>query len=261
MNKTIQKQKGFTLSEMMIVITIIAIVTIISIRIQKSRSNYETKFMTYSAYMNLKHAIGEVVADGWKDAGGTSQVGVPDIWNSTTSPHFGFCQRLGVPDVTSCNNCGVFNTTAAANCGLGTSADGTVSGATPDFITTNGQRYFHGTTTTPYTIYIDINGTKGSGTLNSDILKFYVTASGIVYPDQTSAAATNPNYLSAAIRYRDSSGNQVVVSQGVSLLSATCDATGTYFGNACTPSSNYTTYCKTSTTGNTCEVIIERPGF
>lgn len=263
MNKPIQKQKGFTLSEMMIVITIIAIVTVISVRIQKSRTNYETKFMTYSALMNLKQATGEVVADGWKDAGGTSKTGVPDIWDSTTSPHFGFCQRLANPDVTGCPNCGAFNTIGTVNCNNSANDLSDFSSVSPIFTLTNGQRFFHDNTNTtpPYTIYIDINGSKSPQKLYKDVIKFTIDANGLVSPEHTAVvanqnAADKTDYLTANVRYRDASGNMIIVDQGIDFYTANCDAYGNYYGAGCI-TSKYTTTCQP----NNCEVTINRPGF
>lgn len=276
MNNNYKKNKGFTLAELMIVFAIIAVVVVISTKISKSRSNYETSFMTYSAFMNLKHAIGEIVADGWKNAGGVSQTGIPDIWDSTTSPRFGFCQRLADSNVTGCANCGVFNTVGTVDC-TKTATDATdfsSAATTPMFTLTNGQRFFHDSTntTSPYTIYVDINGKKGTktDTLNKDVLKFIVNSDGSVFPMHTATvadqnAADNLNYMTASVRYIDSSGNMIVVDSRVSFYTATCDATNNYpnFADCSVGSpSTYDNNCDPSLTPKrTCEVVINKPGF
>lgn len=260
MNNNHKKNKGFTLAEVMIVFAIIAVVTIISIKISKSRANYETSFMTYSAFTNLQHAVGEIVADGYIDAGGNRQTGLSTLWTSTANP-IGFCQRLA----DSTYN-GVFNIAGAIDCSK-TATDATdfsLATTIPMFTLTNGQRFFHDSTNTtyPYTIYIDINGKNSTkkDTLYKDVLKFIVNSDGTIYPVHTAVvadknAADNTNYLKATVRYRDSSGNMIVIDQGVDFYTATCDATGNYYGTgACTKNAN----CNSP---NICEVIINRPGF
>lgn len=266
MNNNYKKNKGFTLAELMIVFAIIAVVAVITTKISKSRTNYETSFMTYSAFMNLKHAVGEVIADGYIDAGAVSHTGLPPSWDSAAAP-FGFCQRLADSSVTGCTNCGVFNTVGAVDC-TKTAADGTdfsLATTVPNFVLTNGQRFFISSTTSapPYTIYVDINGKKGTkkDTLYKDVLKFIVNADGTVFPLHTATvadqnAADNPNYMTASVRYRDATGNMIVVDPRVDFYTATCDATHLYNGVNCT-TPTYTASCS----GNPCEVVINKPGF
>lgn len=256
MNKQKQRQKGFTLAEMMIVITIIAIVSVVTIRIQKSRTYYETRFMTYSAYMNLKRAAGELLADGYTLNPSTGIIkSLPTVANKAAadaSNPMGLCQRIT----------DVMNTNGAISCSQ-TATDGTnFNAATANFVTTNGQRFYNfGTnpTSNVYTVYVDINGSKsGGGVLNKDVLKFTINTDGTVLPVHTAVvadqnAADNTNYMSASVKYRDSSGNVNVVSNGVTFYKATCDATGTYNGTACTQAG--------SCASNPCEVSINKPGY
>lgn len=258
MEKHKKKFNGFTLAELAVVMAIIGIIAAISIKISKSKSIYESQFMTYSAYTNLKHAVGEIVADGWQDAADVSQTGIPDIWDNATAPRFGLCQRFAVSSTEGCPACGVFNVVGTPDCTTSTTT--TFTDANLAFTTTNGQRYFYSGTASPdYIIYIDINGTKGNSTLNEDVIGFTVSAGssgGVVLPIYNTPPATNTNYLSASVRYRNASGNMIMVDQGVSLQTATCDAFGTYGSTPCS-TTNYTTYCQT----NLCEVIINKPGY
>lgn len=262
MNKQKQRQKGFTLAEMMIVITIIAIVSVITIRIQKSRTYYETRFMTYSAYMNLKRAAGELLADGYELSPSTGIIkSLPTIANKAAadaSYPIGLCQRIT----------DIMNISGSANC-TPTANDGTnFNAATANFITTNGQRFYNfgGSpgypTANVYTVYVDINGSKsGGGVLYKDVIKFTINTNGTVLPVHTAVvanqtAADNPNYMTASVKYTDTSGNVIVVSSGVDFYTATCDATGSYNGTSCA-TAKYTTTCAS----NPCEVYINKPGY
>lgn len=253
MTKYNKKHKGFTMSEMMIVITIIAIITIISVRISKSKSNYESSFMTYAAFTNLKSAIGGLIADGYLDAGSNRQTGLPPSWNSAALP-YGLCQRLADATITGS---GIFNVTGTPNCGASTTTT-IFTNTYLLFTTTNGQRFFYSGGAYPYTIYVDINGLKGTGTINQDVLAFTVAQDGTVLPASNSIAYTNTNYLSASVKYVNA-GLNTTLYNGVTFQDAACFSRLLSGATYCTGHSADAN-CP-NTAANTCEVVVNKPGF
>lgn len=260
MNKQKQSQKGFTLAEMMIVITIIAIVSVVTIRIQKSRTYYETKFMTYSAYTNLKRAAGELLADGYELDPSTGIVKslpkVADKAAADASDPMGLCQRIT----------DVMNINGSASCSQPPVNDGTnFNLATANFVTTNGQRFYNfgkdpDPTADPdvfvYTVYVDING-KNSGrkdVYGVDVVKFTINTNGIVLAD--SPAATDRNYLTASVKISTGTG-VTLVRQNVTFQEAACAsrlASGAYCGS-------FSADASCPATDNPCEVYINKPGY
>lgn len=247
------RQKGFTLAEMMIVITVIAIVTVVTVRIQKSRTYYETRFLTYSAYTNLKHAAGELLADGYELNPSTGIIkSLPIVANYPTADAtypVGLCQRIT----------DIMNTTGSIDCSQ-TNGGANFNTATPNFITTNGQRFFNfGTDPVSdiYTVYVDINGknAKSNDALNKDVLKFQVYTNGIVLLDST--AATDKNYITASVKIVTGS-SVTYVAQNVDFKTAACTANltadATYCGGISASGS-----CPS--TNNPCEVYINKPGY
>jgi len=201
---------------------------------------------------------------------------LPDVGNrndKATYPdgsHDGLCQRFAE----------VINTIGTINCSLTSTDAGPFNSSTANFTTNNGQMFFNfgsnpsygeGTYVfdTPaddvYTIYIDIDGAKGNGVLNKDILKFYITRDGTILPDQTSASATNKNYVSATVRYKDGLLYTTLL-KSLTYKEAACNADG----KKDVVPSVLSTYCNGVTIDATtapcradksCEAYINRPGF
>lgn len=263
MNKFCKKIEAFTMAEVMIVMVIIAIVSLATYGVMKAQTNYATKYQYYAAIMNLKQATGEVIADGYTLAG-TLHKEIPPIASKATADATnpeGFCNKLTdimniIPDIGG--------NPPSTTCGY-TASPTNFSAADPNFVTTNGQKYFFNTTTPPYTIYIDINGTRGNSVSNGttpDVQPFIVNSDGTVFPHPTSLGATSLNYLAASVQYRDASGHIVVVERGVTYYQAVCDANPP----GASPILYNTTTCSRSAAAgncatNICEVIINKPGF
>jgi len=275
-----KKIKAFTLAEIMVVFMIIAVIATATIGIQKSRKNYVTKFSYYATFTNIKTMVAELIADGCdisKDTGcGSTAKLLPTNGHETSGPaiNLGFCDRL----------IEMINVIGNPNCSL----TGTI---TPNFVTTNGVRWFNfgssptyldlasnpsyvvGTGTEydkeVYTVYADINGTKGNSTINTDLMKFYITRDGnTVIPAEDSIGGIDQNYLSASVRYQLGT-KYVWPLQHVTFKEAACSGgTGkiipaifnTKF-NYCT--SGVTIDAPTSATCATekCEVYEIKPGF
>lgn len=259
MNEFCKKIKAFTMAEVMITMSIIAIISIALYGTMKAQTNSATRYQYYSAFMNLKQATGEVIADGYT-FGGTLNKAIPPIASKATAdvtnPE-GFCNRLTdvmniIPDTGG--------NPPSTTCGY-TSAPTNFAAANPNFVTTNGQKYFFNTTTPPYTIYIDINGPRGNSVSNGttpDVQPFIVNSDGTVFPVWNSVGATTKDYLTASVQYRDNAGAVNLVENGVTYQTAVCDALGTYNGTACTINAN----CNTTTyPGRICEVSVNKPGF
>ncbi|MDD3436575.1 MAG: type II secretion system protein, partial [Candidatus Gastranaerophilales bacterium] len=58
------KKNAFTFAEVLLVMTIVAIIAVLTFKVQKSQNDYLNKYMYYSAFTNLKDGVGELVAKG-----------------------------------------------------------------------------------------------------------------------------------------------------------------------------------------------------
>ncbi len=84
-----------------------------------------------------------------------------------------------------------------------------------------------------FTVYVDINGSKGNGTLWEDVFPFYVTTAGRVYPAypldgaEAHVGGNNSAYLSADVYYYKASSNfrkRVLAFSEISYADAVCKA-------------------------------------
>lgn len=270
-----KKKRAFTLAEVMITFSVMAIVILASSKIIKSQNNYDLKLMTYAAFTDLQQAIGDLMADGCTTTAVTGDVAkgycsaqkaIPLI--GTNADSRGLCDRL----LTEVNTAGTNNCSATAVTNTATSFTAANYATFLNFKLTNGLKIFNlnntVTSTTPYTIYVDVNGEKGKGVLGTDVVAFYIATDGSVFPyylasnASASIAATSTDYLSASVRYVDATGKENWLYRGVTYYYAQCYAKGTYpsttssSGIACTTPTKAVT-CNTST----CEVILDKPGF
>lgn len=264
-----RNKKAFTLAEVMVALVVMSIVLAVTIKINKSRTDYFNKFMTYAALSDLKSGAGVLLSDGCTSSDTTA---CPTKGNKTlplkgqASDSLGLCYRL----------VDAFNTIGTTDC-TQTASDGTnFSTAVPNFKLSNGIAFYNfgsNATSGLYTVYVDLDGqrTGSKNTLGQDVLKFTIRTTdagttpnnfaGEVLPYYNSGsatgsvAATQTSYLSASVRYR-SGGNYVMVDNGVSYYTATCDATGAYNGTACA-TQTHTDNC----VSNVCEVVINKPGY
>lgn len=133
---------------------------------------------------------------------------------------------------------------------------------------------------TYYDVFVDINGPKGNATQTgnkADIMEFWIGRDGVVVPAPGQGGAVDRTYLTASVRYINSStGKYVPLLDGVTFKEAICKA-----GKIDTSISTYSSYCGcphdslegTCTTSyaqdtthcpvnnNTCDVVINKPRF
>lgn len=258
MKKSLRKLKALTLAEIMVTFAVMAIIITASTKILQSRSDYETRFMTYSALTTLRQAVGNLIADGCTAADitdGYCTVSKEIPLQKHNADSRGFCDRLVL----------LLNTVGAVDCDLSAATAATdFSTETPAFVLSNGLRFFFGETlfSPPYyIIYVDINGTKGNGELGQDVVEFMVQgpftpAGNIVEPNNLVSQSTD--HISANVRMTNSSGQEVTVYSNVTYYNASC-LSGKWSGMACFWPTivRDTTNCPVA--NNTCEVIINKP--
>jgi hypothetical protein len=142
----------------------------------------------------------------------------PDPSNCTVIPSLnnGLCDRL----VNS------INTIGDVDCSLTADSSTNFKTATPNFVTSNGQRFFNFGSNADangmYTFYIDIDGKKSRGVLNIDVLAFNVYKDGMVYPVKDSIGANDIEYLS--VNVKETSTNGAVLLRNVTYREGLCKA-------------------------------------
>jgi len=72
MENNYKETKAFTLAEIMVVVTIVAVVAASTVGIQKIKTDYVNKFMYYAAFTNLKLAASEMIAEGSDSTSGST---------------------------------------------------------------------------------------------------------------------------------------------------------------------------------------------
>lgn len=211
-----KKIAAFTLSEIMVVLVVISIVALATFKITASRTDYIYKYMHAGALRNLKRGIGELIADGIYDsATGKTIKQLPTMGNVDGT---GFCQRFAE----------LTNTVGTINCAQ-TVEDGTTdfSNKVPNFIASNGIKFYNfgsnATGTAPlqlYKVYLDIDGPKGTSTLNKDVWPFWINVKGQI----TAIPPTDPTCQGSNVHYeqRFLSGTDILIIDNDS--GATCNA-------------------------------------
>ncbi|MFA7659011.1 MAG: hypothetical protein WCY19_06230 [Candidatus Gastranaerophilaceae bacterium] len=263
-----KKLIAFTLAETAVVFFIMGVVALITINLTTSRMNYVNKFAYYSTFMNLKNGVGQLIAEGCPSTVSVCRElkALPTV--GYKSDGTGFCDRLT----------NIMNTVGSIDCSLSLSSEPTDFSSKPsNFITTNGAIYYNfgkapvfgeGATYdgTPendiYTIYVDVSGARGKSILNQDVMKFRITRAGMVLPDPSSVGATNTDYLSTSVKYKDASNNIIWLKNGITFKEAECISgyiTTSIYSGYCSPYTQDTTHCPIS--NNTCKVVINKPGF
>lgn len=242
-----KKILAFSLAEIMIAMLILSIITAATIGVVKMQNTTISKFMTYAAFTNLKQGVGQLIAEGCSatdisSAYCTIAKQLPVKGHSTAGAR-SLCDRL----------LDAFNTvgTATNGCNAATTS-ANFSNTYLNFTTTNGQRFFNlgpDPTAGQYTVYIDIDGTRRSGVLDTDVVSFAVYSDGTVYP--LGIAATSTDYLSASVKT-----GTTIVDFGVSYKEALCEATGAYLPLGCGAYSQ-----AAACTGGICEVILNKPKY
>lgn len=150
---TVSNRKfAFTLAELMVILSVIAIITVASIKISKSRSDYAVNFQSYAAYSNLVIAVNELISEGnlvWSDSeskpilSSTSPKSLPEVGNDTAHA-LGLCNRMSE----------LINVVGAVDCSLTADDSTNFAAAAPNFTATNGVRY--------YNLGSDANGACGA---------------------------------------------------------------------------------------------------
>lgn len=317
------KKNAFTLAEIMIALFISAIIAMIFLKaIRTGTNHYMNNLMSYSALNGLSLAAYDMAQSGCTSVGGASNdltpvgttftpaltpahpycnvaTGQLPRWNHTDSttvttpvnmPNRGFCDRFAREEI---------NVTGAIDCTLSATDSTNFTTATPNFVSTNGARFFNfgaalnaqtaKTASDYYTVYIDIDGIKRKGRLTEsvsgahdvDVIKFYVSMDGAtVVPDPNSIAANDTEYLTASVKYMNAAGTAYVyVLTGVNYRRAICAVTptlsftvaGPITINYCEPQTTYTDdynprpsvapYNVTACATNTCFFELDEPGM
>ena len=119
-----------------------------------------------------------------------------------------------------------------------------------------------------YTVYVDIDGDKGSSTLWEDVFPFYITLSGQVVPayntvDGTELGGSSNEYLQTSVQYEkiNNHGRRTVdwLSKSVSYKEGAC---GSGFIDSSTPYCSGVSElpeCSSGTTGSKCTLKTVRP--
>lgn len=240
-------KRAFTLAELMIAFMIIAIVATITVQGIRLRDNIITRYLSYSAIKNLQLLVGEVLADGFN-----GDKLLPDF--GYVGDGTGFCEKISnkvnTIGTTDCNNVLRESVFTPANANFIT-ANGFVFfnfGVAPTpLVTTESDRYF--------TVNIDIDGKRGSSVDNEDVQEFRIYRDGRLLPISTSKMATDKNYLTASVKYKDGSGNTNWLSKSVSYKEALC--VSGYIDPAIVGCGGIAKNALCDT--NTCEVVINKP--
>lgn len=238
MKISLKKNLAMTLSEVMIVFLIIGIIAALtSIAINKATTKTTNKYMTTAALVELKQALGDIIADD------------SDSTLPTTGPEL--CDLL----TNTFNTVGTISRTSTTSSGF--------NDTNFNFKTTNGMRFYHVGANVDangdFYIYVDIDGANRKSVLNEDIIKFQIHRNGAVYPAYDSIAATSTDYLTASSKYTvaaNSSTDWVVLA--TNYRDAICKS-GLGIGTYCTapPPISANTNCTNGTW--ICELVLQKP--
>lgn len=237
------KKHAMTLAEIAVMFAIIAVIILATLGISKSKTDKIKSYQYYAAFTNLKHAVGEVFADGYLNTstGLLEKTLPPDGHNGTDT---GLCDKF----------IKIFNTVGTNDCTLTTTTN--FDDAHVNFTLTNGTRFFNAgsnAVSNIFTYYIDINGKKGNGVLDDDVMEFKIYRNGMVLPATTSIGGMNPRYLSASVK--EVTAN-TWVAKGIPYLEAICMA-GEMSSAYCAPL-GYSLNASCSSP-NSCQTYINKP--
>ncbi len=180
-------KKGFTLSESLISIAIIGVISAILIPILNNVSPDKDRVMYKKAMYTMQNAIATAINDNTTPAANTSA-----YWAGDEVTANSFCTDIA----------NTINTVGTVDCSIPGSA------AQPNFVATNGSKWWglgnHKFTTTGANetkdIFVDVNGVGGDNTVGVDQLRMRVRYDGRVTtdPDWT----TENTYLSDSIKFQ-----------------------------------------------------------
>jgi len=260
---------AFTLAELMVIFFIIGVVVASTASIYTSQIDVAKKYQYYAALSNTIQDISEILAAQYD----TDPAGPP------TPPAFvkylpikGNYVNAAQPDGLNNGLCQRFseliNTIGAIDCTL-TKSSGTFALTDANFVATNGMRFFnfgtdpvltsgpHVDTNDYFTVYIDIDGPNGSGTLDKDVMGFKIYRGGLVLPTRDSAGGNSTKYMKATVRY-GTSPSYTLLDTGVPYLEAACHA-GKLTGATDCPAVWNSISGPCSPAPSTCEVVINKP--
>lgn len=230
------KISAITLMEVVVMFAIIAVIIMATLGISKARTEKIKAYQYYKAFTNLKHAVGEVFADGYINGTVLEKTLPPDGHNVSGK---GLCDRL----------INTFNVIGTTDCNLTTSSDFDV--AHTNFTLTNGMRFFNlgsNATANIFTCYIDINGIKGDGILDEDVMEFKIYRTGMVLPSITSLGGNDISYLSASVK----DNNGAWLEKGITYNKAVCISGQMPY---CIPPVSIHEHCVSAP----CEIVINSP--
>lgn len=269
----IKKNKAMTLAEVMVMFFVIGVVATVTLGITSSKADYAKKYMYYSAYNNIKQAIGINMADGFNSpTTSTLERALPNRAHLQDPAHptnwIGFCDVM----------VNTINTVGTTRCDYSTALNdaSNFASATPSFTATNGVVYYNfGVDPTAlvgnnilsqvYTVYVDIDGkNRGKSLLSEDIMKFTIDRAGNVFPWHTSIGANSLKYMSTSIKYNSPTGLNWLA-KGLTYRQGACQSGLTTNATYCPAEAQYTKSsicCITpSCSAGTfpCDLVINKP--
>lgn len=180
-------KKGFTLSESLISLAIIGVISAVLIPILNNVRPDQDRIMYKKAMYTMQNAIATAINDNTTPASNTEA-----YWAGN---------EVGAQDF--CNNISnAVNTVGSVNCGVAGSA------ASPNFTTVNGAKWWglgnHKFTTSGANettdVMVDVNGNGGDNAVGIDQLRMKVRYDGRVTTDPT--WTTENDYLSDALKIK-----------------------------------------------------------
>ncbi|HNW25874.1 MAG TPA: hypothetical protein PLG15_05685 [Candidatus Gastranaerophilaceae bacterium] len=232
-----------TLAELTVMFVIMAVVIMATLGISKTKTDKIKAYQYYAAFTNLKQAVGEVFADGYRETP-ESPIEKQLTPYGHTGENTGICDRLAE----------VFNTIGKVDCTI--SGGDNFSDENVNFTLTNGERFFNigkDIDGEAFRLYIDIDGKKGKSVLDEDVMEFRIYRNGTVLPGETSIGGNNKNYLSASIKeINTNTWDQ----KDIPYLKAVCNA-GEMPESYCTPLG--IPLKENCTSPNVCQVYINKP--
>ncbi|MFI3300701.1 MAG: prepilin-type N-terminal cleavage/methylation domain-containing protein [Candidatus Gastranaerophilales bacterium] len=199
------KFRAYTLAEVMITMMIVAVVASVGMGVTKFRYDSITSYTYYSAFNSLRTIAKSLIASSDNES---VEVDADGNVQFTTSANK-LCDDIE----------GIVNTNSGDCSGDSintTTTDFSDVNLEPDLILANGMKYYNLSDSpsavsklgaqTAYTVYIDVDGSRGKSELYSDVFPFYITLSGQVIPaySETSNAGANYNkHLSVSVKYDD----------------------------------------------------------
>ena len=267
-------KKAFTMSEVMVIFTVIAFISLATIGITKAKISNARMALYYATLNNMMLISGNMIADGFYKTGVGLEKKLPASAHAqdANGNGIGFCDKF----IEAVNSVGNETCTPASTIANGTTDFSSRSNAI-NFKLTNGMTFYNvgvdptvSATSDPkeeiYTIYIDIDGDKkGKSKLNDDVVKLQLNRLGYVYPANNSLWANDPKKLSASVKYYVGSSINWIKKE-ISYREAFClaglEPNSTYCNAVSVDGTNYPTVSKSATcTTNICIPVLNKPLF